>query len=209
MLEIQDWGLIDYEIAWNRQKELVEEIQSKRDRSALVLCEHPSVITIGRNGSEQNISVSCNFLDNKGIKVIKNDRGGDITLHNPGQLVGYPIFNLSDYKEDLHWFLRQIESCLIELLNKYNIESHIIEGMTGVWIQGRRKIAAIGLHCSRWVTSHGFALNINNNLEEFEYIIPCGIKDKEVTSMAKEIGTLIDMNKVKKECIKVFGNISV
>ena len=204
MLEIQNWGLIDYNEAWAKQKEIVEDIQKNRDKSVLVFCEHPSVITVGKSGSENNVLGNSEFFNHLGIKVIHNDRGGDVTLHNPGQLVGYPIFNLEDFKTDLHWFLREIEDSIIELLKKFSIESHTIEGLTGVWIENQRKICAMGLHCSRWVTSHGFALNINNNLKEFNYIIPCGISDKQVTSISKEIGTDIDINLVRNECAMVF-----
>ncbi len=204
MLEIQNWGLIDYEKAWERQKEIVEDIQKNRSRNVLALCQHPSVITIGRAGSSNNVIADEKFLSSLGIKVIYNDRGGDATLHNPGQLVGYPIFNLSAYKEDLHWFLREVEECIIELISNYGIKGERIEGLTGVWVGGNRKICAIGIHCSRWVTSHGFALNVVNNLSEFNFIIPCGIKDKDVTSIRKEVGTDIDMNEVVIKCINVF-----
>lgn len=204
MIEIQDWGLIDYNEAWYRQKELVLEIQERRDRSVLVLCEHPTVITIGRNGSADNVTGSRGLLESMGIQVIENDRGGDVTLHNPGQLVGYPLFNLSDFKEDLHWFLREIESAVIVLLAKYGIESGRVEGMTGVWVGGEKKICAMGLHCSRWVTSHGFALNVNNDLKEFGLIVPCGISGKAVTSIKEETGAEADFDNLKKECIRVF-----
>jgi len=206
MIEVQDWGLIDYNEAWDRQKELVQDIQSKRDRSVLVLCQHPTVITIGRAGRDNNIVVSSEFLKSVGISVIENDRGGDVTLHNPGQLVGYPIFNLSSYKEDLHWFLREVEECIIELISHQGIKGGRLEGLTGVWIEGQRKICAIGMHCARWVTSHGFALNVNNDLEEFKYIIPCGINDKTVTSIYKEIGTDIDIEDIKRKCAEVFAD---
>lgn len=204
MIEVQNWGLIDYEEAWKRQKLIVEDIQEERNRNVLVLCQHPSVITIGRTGSSTNVVANEKFLNSLGIKVIYNDRGGDATLHNPGQLVGYPIFNLSNYKEDLHWFLREVEECIIELISIYGINGKRIKGLTGVWIDGRRKICAMGIHCSRWVTSHGFALNVNNNLEEFNYIIPCGIKDKDVTSISNELGTDIDVDEVIIKCIDVF-----
>lgn len=204
MLEIQNWGLIDYDEAWDRQKLLVEDIQKKRDRNVLALCQHPSVITIGRAGSSSNIVADENFLNRLGIKIIYNDRGGDATLHNPGQLVGYPIFNLSSFKEDLHWFLREVESCIIELISYYGILGHRINGLTGVWVNENRKICAMGIHCSRWVTSHGFALNVNNNLSEFNFIIPCGIKDKDVTSISRELGIDIDINEVIINCIDVF-----
>ncbi len=204
MLEIQDWGLIDYEEAWKRQRQLVGELQNEPERNVFVVCEHPTVITVGRAGRGNNILLPTKFLEQKGIRVVYNDRGGDVTLHNPKQLVGYPIFNLVNFRQDLHWFLREIEDTIIELLYKFNINGQRVEGLTGVWVDGNRKICAIGMHCSRWVTSHGFALNVSNNLEEFNYIIPCGIKDKSVTSISKEIGTEIDFNLVKKFCIEIF-----
>ncbi len=204
MIEIQDWGLIDYKEGWRRQRELAEDIKAKRNRSVLILCEHPTVITIGRTGSETNVLSARSFLESRGVKIIHNDRGGDVTLHNPGQLVGYPIFNLSDYKEDLHWFLREIEGAIIDLLSLYGIESDRMKGLTGVWVGGERKICAMGLHCSKWVTSHGFALNAKNNIDEFDYITPCGIKDKEITSIEREIGAEIDFDRLKNECSEVF-----
>lgn len=204
MIEIQKWGLIPFERAWEKQKSIADEIKKKRNRNVFVLCQHPSVITIGRNGSNENILISKNYLEKLGVEIFNIDRGGDVTLHNPGQLVGYPIFNLSNFREDLHWFLRKVEKCLIDLLDYFGIHAHTIEGLTGVWIENRRKIAAIGFHCSRWVTTHGFALNVNNNIQEFNYIIPCGIKNKEITSIAKEIGTNIDFSIVEEMCIEIF-----
>jgi len=205
MIEIEDWSLIEYKESWERQKKLVSEIQEKRDKNVLVVCQHPTVITIGKTGKKENVLSNINFLEKLGVQVIDIDRGGDVTLHNPGQLVGYPIFNLSSYKEDLHWFLREIEECIIRLLKNYGINSGRIAGLTGVWVEGRRKICAIGMHCSRWVISHGFALNVNNNLTEFNYIVPCGIIGKEVTSIKKEIGTNIEYDDVKNNCLKIFA----
>ena len=204
MLEIQDWGLIDYLEAWERQKQIASDIIKNRNRNVFVVCEHPTVITVGRAGKQENILLPTKFLESKGIKVVYNDRGGDVTLHNPGQLVGYPIFNLYDYKTDLHWFLREIENAIIELLASFNIMGERVEGLTGVWIERERKICAIGLHCSQWVTSHGFALNVCNNLDEFNYIVPCGIQNKGITSISKELGTEIDFTIVKLKCIEVF-----
>jgi len=204
MIEIQNWGLIDYRSAWDMQKELVLDIQQKRDRSVLVLCQHPSVITIGKTGSDKNIVCHRRMLESAGIDIIYSDRGGDVTLHNPGQLIGYPIFNLSDYKEDLHWFLRKVEGSIIELLRGYGVDSDRVEGLTGVWVESKRKICAMGMHCSRWVTSHGFALNVSNDISEFGYIIPCGITDKQVTSISHETGMNIDVKEVEKGCEKVF-----
>jgi lipoyl(octanoyl) transferase len=206
MIKIEDWGLIGYMEAWERQKQLVAKIQSGEESSTFVVCEHPTVITAGRATKEGNINVSVDFLKSLGVDVIQNDRGGDVTLHNPGQLVGYPIFDLKQYKQDLHWFLREIEDCIIQTIASYGIVGDRVEGLTGVWLESKRKICAIGMHCSRWVTSHGFALNVKNNLNEFFYIIPCGITDKEVTSISKEIGTEVDFDEVKKRCIEIFMN---
>jgi lipoyl(octanoyl) transferase len=206
MIEIIDAGAIDYNEAWDMQRSLVADIQKNRNRNVLILCQHPSVITIGRNGTNENIVCHQGLLDSAGIKTVETDRGGDVTLHNPGQLVGYPIFNLEDYQKDLHWFLRRIEDCIIELIANYGIEGDRVEDMTGVWIDGRRKICAMGLHCSRWVTSHGFALNVNNDLREFNYIIPCGITGKEVTSITKEIGGEVDFAKIMQKCGEIFMN---
>lgn len=203
MLEIQNWGLIDYFEAWDKQKGLAEEIKQKRGRSVFVTCSHPSVITIGRAGVESNILLNRAALEKYGVQVANIDRGGDVTLHNPGQLVGYFIFNLEDYKTDLHWFLREIEQSVIETLLEFDIQSSRVKGLTGVWVEGTRKICAIGMHCSRWVTTHGFALNVNNNLQEFSFIVPCGIKNKEITSIAKEIGTEIEFDLVRKACIDI------
>jgi lipoyl(octanoyl) transferase len=204
MIEIQKWGLIPYRSALTRQKAIAEEIMHKRNRNVLVLCQHPRVITVGRNGKKGNIICDRGFLDSLGFEIFEVDRGGDVTLHNPGQLVGYPIFNLSDFKEDLHWFLRKVEHIIIQLVLTFGIKAHTLEGLTGVWVEQSRKIAAIGFHCSRWVTTHGFALNVNNNIREFDYIVPCGIKNKGITSISQEIGTNIDFNSVVDKCIEIF-----
>lgn len=204
MIEIEDWGLIDYKEAWDKQKIYAEEVLNKTRNSTLILCEHPSVITIGKSGTEGNIIPKPDFLKQIGIDVFNIDRGGDVTLHNPGQLVGYPIFNLADFRQDLHWFLREIEQCIIELLEKFQILAGRVEGLTGVWISEQRKICAMGLHCSRWITSHGFALNAHNNLSEFDLIVPCGIKDKGVTSIEKELGIRIEISDLKSRCSEIF-----
>ncbi|GAB1370319.1 lipoyl(octanoyl) transferase LipB [Candidatus Kapaibacterium sp.] len=204
MIEVQDWGLIEYNKAWAKQRELVSQIQSQRDKSVFVMCEHPTVITIGRAGGANNILMSKEMLSGLGVSCVEIDRGGDVTLHNPGQLVGYPIFNLSDYKEDLHWFLREIEEAIIEIVAHWGIKSDRVEGLTGVWVENKRKICAMGLHCSRWVTSHGFALNVSNNLFEFSYIIPCGITDKSVTSISHEVGNDVKIEDVKSVTADVF-----
>jgi lipoyl(octanoyl) transferase len=206
MIKTEDWGLIDFSDAWNKQKALVAKLQDGSGLSTLILCEHPSVITIGRNGTKNNILSKPEFLKSQGIDIYNIDRGGDVTLHNPGQLVGYPVFNLKMYKTDLHWFLREIESCIIELLAGYKIKAGRVEKLTGVWVENKRKICALGLHCSKWITSHGFALNINNDINQFNFIVPCGISDKEVTSMKQELGMEIDISDVKTKCFEIFIN---
>lgn len=205
--EIQDWGLIDFQEAWNKQKELVTAIQQGEKKSTLVLCSHPLVITMGRNSSYDNLVLPREEYENRNINVIDINRGGDVTLHNKNQLVGYPIFNLNDFKPDLHWFLREIEEAIINTVGELGIASSRVDDLTGVWIENQRKICAIGLHCSRWVTSHGFALNVCNNVKDFDYIVPCGIDDKEVTSIRDEIGTDVDMNIVKNIVVEKFSEL--
>lgn len=197
---IEDWSLIPFREAWSRQEQYVHEIQKGNRPSTLILCEHPAVLTIGREGGEHNVKVTGEKLASMQIETIPINRGGDITAHNPGQLIGYPLFHLSQFKEDLHLFLREIEEIIIQVLDEYGIKSGRVDGKTGVWIDSERKICAIGLHCSRWVTSHGFALNVNNDLSLFDVIIPCGIPDKSVTSMSKELGIIIDMDELKEKC---------
>lgn len=201
---IEDWSLIPFRDAWSRQEQYVREIQKGIRPSTLIFCEHPAVLTIGREGGEHNVKIDPALLFMQGIEVIPINRGGDITAHNPGQLIGYPLFHLSEYREDLHWFLRSIEDIIMQVLAEYGIASGRVEGKTGVWIEQERKICAIGLHCSRWVTSHGFALNVNNELSIFDSIVPCGIPDKEVTSMSKELGIMVDMEDLKEKCRKAY-----
>lgn len=185
--DIEHWGMIDYMEAWDRQRLLQARVQRGEQSSTLVLCQHPTVITIGKNGTGENVRISDNEASAWGVQIIANNRGGDVTLHNPGQLVGYPIFRLTDFKPDLHWFLRELEECIMQTIARFGVQSGRVDGLTGVWIERERKICAMGLHCSRWVTAHGFALNITNNMEEFEWIIPCGITDKKVTSLQIEM----------------------
>jgi len=201
---IEDWSLIPFREAWSRQEAYVRDIQKGVRPSTLILCEHPPVLTIGREGGEQNVKIDPSLLASQGIEMIPINRGGDITAHNPGQLIGYPLFNLSEFREDLHWFLRSIEDIIMQVLEEYGIASGRVEGKTGVWIEEERKICAIGLHCSRWVTSHGFALNVNNDLSIFDWIIPCGIPDKDVTSIHRELGKSIDMEDLKEKCRKAY-----
>lgn len=194
---VQDWGVIDFREAWRRQRELVEAVMRSEHPDTLVLCEHPAVITLGRNTQPDSVVVGREILASKGIEVLEIDRGGDATVHDRGQLVGYPIFNLTRTKQDLHWFLRTMEQCIIDAIATFHVSSSRLDGLTGVWIEESRKICAIGIHCSRWVTSHGFAVNVNNDLSLFDSIIPCGIRERGVTSIQKELGRLLDIEEVK------------
>lgn len=204
MIEIQEWGLIDFNEAWERQRILADNVLKGDKPSTLVLCEHPTVITIGRNGTIDNVVATTDELAERNVSVIPINRGGDVTLHNPGQLVGYPIFRLTDYREDLHWFLREIEECIIATIAHFGVVGGRVDGSTGVWIEQQRKVCAIGIHCSRWITSHGFALNVNNDIREFEMIIPCGITDKDVTSIEAESHLVVNFKKVKDICVHEF-----
>jgi lipoate-protein ligase B len=196
MIAIEQWGIIPFDEAWERQRELALRVEQGLAPSTLVLCQHPSVITIGRTGSQTNVIAARELLQGLGINVVEIDRGGDATLHNPGQLVGYPIFNLTDFKQDLHWFLREIEQCIIDAIAEYGLVGDRVDGLTGVWIEEQRKVCAIGIHCRRWITYHGFALNVCNDLNEFSYIIPCGITDKAVTSVQAECKTQVTVDEI-------------
>lgn len=186
-LDIIRYDSIDYKKAYQLQLELRDKRLKNAINDTLLLVEHPPVLTIGTSGSRDNLVVSSDYLSQKGIEVIESNRGGDITYHGPGQIVGYPILNLKEHKQDLHWLLRSYEEVFIRFLKDYNIEAQRISGLTGVWV-GNEKITAIGVGVRRWITYHGFAFNINPNLEHFSYIIPCGIKDKGVTSLKKTAG---------------------
>ncbi len=198
--DFEDWGLINFREAWDRQNVIADDIRNQKRRSTLVFCQHPTVITIGRNGTDSNIIASQEYLENKGVDVVPINRGGDVTLHNPGQLVGYPIFYLTDFKEDLHWFLRTIENCVIDTLAAFDIIGGRENGLTGVWIEGQRKVCAIGIHSSRWITTHGFALNVVNDISEFSMIVPCGISDRSVCSMQSETVHTLDFSNVSAIC---------
>lgn len=169
----------------------------------LLFCEHNPVYTLGKSGSIKNLLLTEEGLEAKGIEYFKINRGGDITYHGPGQITGYPIFDLEKFKPDLHWYLRTMEDAVINLLADYGIESERSKGETGVWLDvGKptaRKICAIGVRCSRWITMHGFAFNVNTDLDYFKFIIPCGITDKAVTSLQAEVGYELEYDKVKEE----------
>jgi len=218
-----DLGLIDYKKCWDFQEELFAEILTvkssnrKEDKTVatknhLILCEHPHVYTLGKSGDEKNLLVNEDYLKSRGATFHKINRGGDITYHGPGQIVGYPILDLDNFFTDIHKYLRFLEEAVILTLKEYGLESERSPGETGVWFGvgtlKARKICALGVKSSRWVTMHGFAFNINSDLSYFGNIIPCGIADKKVTSLEKELEREVDFeevkNKVKTHLIELF-----
>lgn len=212
LVYFQDLGLIDYQQAWDYQEKLfAQTVQQKIDnrsenqviatKNHLLFCEHPHVFTLGKSGKEEHLLLSESQLKENEAKFYKINRGGDITYHGPGQLVAYPIFDLDHFFSDIHKYLRYLEEAVIMTLADFGIQSGRVDGLTGVWIDGGgdnpRKICAMGVKSSRWVTMHGIGFNVNSNLDYFQYIVPCGIEDKAVTSMKKELGREVEMEKVK------------
>ncbi|MGI8892586.1 MAG: lipoyl(octanoyl) transferase LipB [Bacteroidia bacterium] len=211
----QDLGLIPYDKAWAYQEEIFNKVvAAKKERREnpeaeaapvnhfLLFCEHPHVYTLGRSGNENHLLLNPVLLQQKNATFVKINRGGDITYHGPGQIVGYPIFDLDFFFTDIHKYLRYLEEAIIKTLAEYNIEAGRIKGLTGVWLDWdnpakARKICAMGIRCSRWVTMHGFAFNVNTDLSYFNNIIPCGITDKAVTSVQEELGKTVDIEEVK------------
>ena len=210
----QDLGFIDYKEAWDYQEKQFNKILDikKNNRkkniqdpssSYLLFCEHPHVYTLGKSGDENNLLVNKEYLKSRGATFYKINRGGDITYHGPGQIVCYPILDLDNFFTDIHKYLRFLEEAVILTLADYGIKSTRSNGETGVWLDvgnvNVRKICALGVRSSRWVTMHGFALNVNTDLSYFGNIIPCGIVDKSVTSMQKELGKEVNMKEVQQK----------
>ena len=208
----KDIGLIEYKEAWLFQEKIfneILEIKSKNrnegseitTKNHLIFCEHPHVYTLGNSGNKENLLVNEEYLKSRGASFYKTNRGGDITYHGPGQIVGYPIFDLDNFFNDIGRYLRFLEEVIILTLKEYGLSGERSKGETGVWLDvGKptaRKICAMGVKTSRWVSMHGFAFNLNTDLSYFENIIPCGINDKKVTSLEKEIGHKIDIDHAK------------
>ena len=207
LLEVIDLGKKSYNEAYNIQMDILDKKILDNEHHTLILVEHPPVFTIGRSGSESNIIIDKKELKKRGIKVHNIDRGGDITYHGPGQLVGYPILKLDYLKKDLHWLLRNYEEVFMRLLKEeYNINAKRLSGLTGVWIDNN-KITAIGIGVKKWITFHGFAFNVNTNLEHFNYIIPCGISNKGITSLEKLSNKKIDFEKTKEQVANYFSEV--
>ena len=215
---VKDLQQVEYEAAWKFQESLMQyNLRAKTGaengtQHYFLLCEHPNVFTLGKNGNEKNLLISKEQQVEKQVAYFHINRGGDITFHGPGQIVGYPILDLEKFSTDLGLYLRNLEEVIIRTLAEYNISAGRSKGETGVWIDAEipgkaRKICAIGIRCSRWITMHGFALNVNTDLSYFDMIVPCGIQNKQVTSMQKELGDTIDMEEVKAAICRNFAAV--
>lgn len=236
-IKFEDLGRMDYQAAWDYQESLLQENVRKKTearslvpdagalqsdfnlpvsdlstRHHLLFVEHPPVYTLGKSGNIENVLISEEMRSMKGIEFFRTNRGGDITFHGPGQIVGYPILDLEKFYTDIGKYLRNIEEVIILTLAEYGIKGDRSPGETGVWIdpdiKGReRKICAIGVRSSRWITMHGFALNVNTDLNYFNFIVPCGITDKQVTSLEKELGYTMDFEAVKEKIKNNFSRV--
>ncbi len=202
--QLRELGHVDYGTALELQQRLVAERKQGLIADQLLLLEHPHVITLGRNGHLENLLAGDEVLRRAGISFYPTDRGGDVTYHGPGQLVGYPILDLREWSRDVGRYVRGLEQAIIETLAEFGIAAGRIPKLTGVWV-GEQKIAAIGVHISRWITSHGFALNVNTDLSYFQYIVPCGLT-KPVTSMAR-LGAAAGMEEVARSLAVHFGRV--
>ncbi|MFA3783173.1 lipoyl(octanoyl) transferase LipB [Melioribacteraceae bacterium 4301-Me] len=205
-LDYCNLGLIEYGIAWDIQKEIFDLRLQNKINDVLLLLEHPHTYTLGKVADKNNLISSADYLKRNNISVYEIDRGGDITYHGPGQIVGYPIINLKNWKQDTHLYLRALEEVIILTCKAFGIDAGRNPKYTGVWINDR-KIAAIGVKVSRWITMHGFAFNVNTDLSYFNGIIPCGIKDKEVTSLEKELKQKLIIDEVKRTVLEKFVEV--
>lgn len=222
----EDLGVKSYQPTWDYQESLLakntqiksiarekgEDVLQTSTEHRFLMVEHPPVFTLGKNGKREHVLVSEEQLEKLGIEFFHINRGGDITYHGLQQIVGYPILDLDKFKTDLGWYLRSLEQVIIDTIAEYGLKGERSAGETGVWLEPEnpfmaRKICAMGIKCSRWITMHGFALNVNTDLSHFEYIVPCGIQGKTVTSLEKELGKKLDYQEVKNKIKKHFANI--
>lgn len=214
-LDVYDLGKAQYRPVWDLQKRVQQllirkkrgELSSSEElNDILFFVEHPHVYTLGKSGNSAHLLKSLPELSDIDAEFIEIDRGGDITYHGPGQIVGYPILDLDQHFTDIHKYLRYLEEVIIRTCADFGIKACRIDGLTGVWV-GDEKICAMGIRCSRWVTMHGFALNVNTDLSYFQNIVPCGIDDKEVTSLTKSTGRQVSEDEVKKKILKYFAEV--
>jgi lipoyl(octanoyl) transferase len=207
---IVDLGLIGYPEASALQKQLVAARKAGAMTDVLLLCEHPHVITLGRNGKPEHLLASERVLQQKGVDFFPTDRGGDITYHGPGQIVGYPILNLAAIRRDVGWYVRMLEEIMTRATADFGIAAERIAGKTGIWVRtpaSEEKLGAIGVHLSRWVTSHGFAYNVSTDLRYFDLIVPCGIAGRKATSLEKLLKRSVERGPVADRLIKHFGDV--
>lgn len=221
-LLVVDLGLVEYSAAWELQRRVVAARKAGAMPDVLLLCEHPHVITLGRNGKRANLLAPDRVLGQMGVSFFETNRGGDITYHGPGQLVGYPILNLSEIRRDVGWYVRSLEEAMIRASAEFGVSGRRVAGRTGVWVDGGKevkeakeaeevkdeeKLAAIGVHISRWVTSHGFAYNVSTDLRYFDLIVPCGIAGKRATSLEKLLGHRVEIREVAPRIAAHLGAI--
>jgi lipoyl(octanoyl) transferase len=206
LCHVEQLGLVSYEDGLVLQRELVAQRKAGAIPDTLLLLEHPHVYTLGRNAQKENLLISAEQLVARGAQVFGIDRGGDVTYHGPGQLVGYPILDIAQHRRDIGWYMRSLEEVLIAVAGEYRIQAGRLAGAPGVWV-GNDKLAALGVHISRWVTSHGFAFNVNTDLRYFDWIIPCGLRDKGVTSLQKLLGQRVEMDEVAERVVRHFGRV--
>ena len=223
LVQFHDLGHIDYQEAWELQESLLRvNVGMKLAAGAkanpakvptqhhLLFCEHPPVYTLGKSGKADHLLLDETGLKARGVQFFRINRGGDITYHGPGQITGYPIFDLEKFRTDIGWYLRSLEDIMIRLLADYGLSGERSDGETGVWLDiggtRPRKICAMGVRCSRWVSMHGFALNVNTDLSYFDHIVPCGIRDKGVTSLQAELGREVPMQEVKDKLRALFAD---
>ena len=216
MIKCEDLGLKDYKEAWEYQELLFDsKVRAKQKDEkiddVLLICEHPHTITIGKNGKTANLLYSSDYLTEKGVSVYNIDRGGDVTYHGPGQLVVYPIFDLDNFGISLRQYIFNLEEVMIRFLSHYNIQAERNDGATGVWLLDEnkmpQKLGAIGVRCSRYITMHGLALNLNTDLSYFSLINPCGFTDRGVTSVKQEIGVSVDIKEAKERMKQLFVEV--
>jgi lipoyl(octanoyl) transferase len=204
LCDVERLGLADYAAALRLQAEKVAQRKAGAIPDTLLLLEHPHVYTLGRNANRENLLASADWLASRGVQVFDTDRGGEITYHGPGQLVGYPILDLTQHRRDISWYMRSLEEVLIGVTRDFGIEAGRSPGAPGVWVENE-KLAAMGVHVSRWITSHGFAFNVSTDLSYFERIVPCGLRGRGVTSLQQLLGRALEMDSVVERVIEHFG----
>ena len=209
--DIVDLGLLGYAEASALQKRLVAARKSQAIDDVLLFCQHPHTITLGRNGKHENLLASDHVLQQKNVEFHSTDRGGDITYHGPGQIVGYPILNLAAIRRDVVWYVRMLEETMIRATAEFGVTAGRVAGKSGIWVPkantGEEKLGAIGVHLSRWVTSHGFAYNVSTDLRYFDLIVPCGIADRKAASLEKLLGRAVSVNEAAPPLAKHFGEV--